>query len=230
MNHRSQGIVAAVAVGLALSTTAMASPNKTKAVEKADQRKMAEQKMAERGLSDMHAPDFTLTDLDGKEHHLQDYLDAGKIVVLEWFNPDCPFVQKHHLKNHTMAETYAKYQGDKIVWLAINSGAPGTQGNGLERNKKAREDYGIEYPILLDENGTVGHAYGAKTTPHMFVIASSGEFLYRGAIDDNESPAKLGTTNYVANCLAKVTAGEPVEYLQTKSYGCSVKYGKKAAL
>jgi peroxiredoxin len=218
-------LAAAIAVGFALSTTAMASPEKVKTVEKADAVKNAEMDAS----SDMHAADFTLTDLDGKAHHLQDYLDAGKVVVLEWFNPDCPFVKKHHEKNHTMAETYAKYGSDKVVWLAINSGAPGMQGNGVDRNKEARDAYGIKYPILLDENGAVGHAYGAKTTPHMFVIASSGDLLYRGAIDDNESPAKLGATNYVANCLAKATAGEPVEYMQTKSSGCSVKSEKKAA-
>lgn len=169
------------------------------------------------------APGFTLTDLDGKVHSLSDY--AGKIIVLEWFNPDCPFVRKHHQKNKTMAGTFARFREDGIVWLAINSGAPGKQGNGVERNQRAREEYGIVYPILLDEAGTVGRMYQAKTTPDMFVIDKEGTLVYAGAIDDNRSPGKLGETNYVVDCLGSLVAGEEVEPRETRSYGCSVKYG-----
>jgi peroxiredoxin len=170
------------------------------------------------------APDFTLKDTEGKEHHLAAYTDAGKVVVLEWFNPDCPFVKKHHEKNKTMATTYAAFAKKDVVWLAINSGAPGKQGYGLDRNKKAREDYGIAYPVLLDETGAVGLLYGAKTSPHMFVIAKSGDLVYAGAIDDNSSPGTLGETNWVSTCLGQVLAGEAVATSQTKPYGCSVKY------
>jgi peroxiredoxin len=173
------------------------------------------------------APDFTLTDLEGKEYRLGDY--DGKIVVLEWFNPDCPFVKKHHLKNKTMAETYARFRDDGVVWLAINSGGPGKQGHGKERNVRAREQYGIVYPLLLDETGRVGRMYEAKTTPHMYVIDRDGILVYRGAIDDNRSPGTLGETNYVAECLAALFAGKHPELKETKSYGCSVKYASKSA-
>ena len=170
------------------------------------------------------APDFTLTDVDGKTHQLSKYVAEGRTVVLEWFNPDCPFVKKHHEKNKTMATTYGRYKDKDVVWLAINSGAAGKQGAGQERNDKARKDYGVAYPVLLDEAGAVGRAYGAKTTPHMYVI-DGGTLVYAGAIDDNPSPGTLGETNYVAAALDAVLADKPVEVADTKSYGCSVKYG-----
>ena len=176
------------------------------------------------GVAGTEAPDFTLQDTEGKTYHLADFVSGGKTVVLEWFNPDCPFVRKHHEKNKTMAATYASHKGDQLVWLAINSGAPGKQGNGVARNRKAREDYGIAYPVLLDESGAVGRLYGAKTTPTMFVIVG-GKIAYDGAIDDNPSPGTLGRTNYVAAALDAVAAGSPVSVTETKSYGCSVKYG-----
>lgn len=172
------------------------------------------------------APDFTLVDTAGQEHHLQRYLDGGQTVVLEWFNPDCPFIKKHHKYAHTMNETFTKVQEQDVVWLAINSGAPGRQGAGLERNRKALVDYDMEYPILLDEDGQVGRAYGAKTTPHMIVITSAGVVAYSGAIDDNPSPSQLGKINYVAQALRAVLSGAAVEQPQTRPYGCSVKYGK----
>jgi len=172
------------------------------------------------------APDFTLVDTAGREHHLQQYLDDGKTVVLEWFNPDCPFIKKHHKSARTMNETYAKVQEHDVVWLAINSGAPRREGAGLERNQKAHAAYEMPFPVLLDEAGKVGRAYGAKTTPHMFVITSEGSVVYNGAIDDNRSPGTLGEINYVAQALQAVLSGAAVEQPQTKPYGCSVKYGK----
>lgn len=168
------------------------------------------------------APDFVLTDLDGRQHRLSDY--AGKVVVLEWFNPDCPFVKKHHEKTRSMAETYAAAAEKGAVWLAINSGAPGRQGHGLERNKLARAQYGIEYPILLDESGKVGKAYGAKSTPHMFIIDSGGTLVYRGAIDNMPNPQTLGETNYVRKALEELFDGRQISIKETQSYGCSVKY------
>ena len=172
------------------------------------------------------APDFTLQDTAGKAHRLQDYLDAGKTVVLEWFNPDCPFIKKHHLTAHTMNDSYAKVKDHDVVWLAINSGAPGKQGAGLERNLKAVDEFEIPFPVLLDESGAVGRAYGAKTTPHMFVISSQGLVAYNGAIDDNPSPTTLGETNYVLEALHAVLSDVPVKTASTKPYGCSVKYGE----
>jgi len=170
------------------------------------------------------APDFTLTDTDGAQHSLQQYLDAGKVVVLEWFNPDCPFIKKHHVTNKTMDRTLADFAERGVVWLAVNSGAEGKQGAGLERNRKAREDYAMTMPILLDPDGAVGKRWGAKTTPHMFVIAADGTVVYAGAIDEDRSADTLGKTNYVAAALAAVCAGEPVGTPQTRAYGCSVKY------
>ncbi|HOX24834.1 MAG TPA: thioredoxin family protein [Candidatus Krumholzibacteria bacterium] len=170
------------------------------------------------------APDFVLPDLDGKEHSLDEYLDQGKIVVLEWFNPDCPFIKKHHLQAHTMNETYERFRDKGVVWLAINSGAEGKQGAGRERNLQAREDYDLAFPLLLDPAGTVGQSYGAKTTPHMFVIKADGTIAYTGAIDDDNSAGTFGKTNHVAEALSAVLAGEPVAQPETRPYGCSVKY------
>jgi peroxiredoxin len=167
--------------------------------------------------------DFTLTDTEGKEHRLSQYTAAGKTVVLEWFNPDCPFVVRHHKQTDSMAKTYAFAKEKDVVWLAVNSGAAGKQGNGLERNKKAREEYKIAYPVLLDEEGTVGKMFGAKTTPHMFVIGKDAKVAYMGAIDDDPSE-KLGKTNYVAKALDELLAGTNVSTPETKAYGCGVKY------
>ncbi len=171
------------------------------------------------------APGFTLTDTEGAEFTLQSYLDDGKIVVLEWFNPDCPFIKKHHLKHKTMNETFAEVKDDGVVWLAINSGAKGKEGNGLERNQKAVKEYEIPFPVLIDESGEVGRAYGAKTTPHMFIINPDGTVAYNGAIDNDRSAAKLGETNYVAVALQALLEGKKIETPDTPAYGCSVKYG-----
>ncbi len=172
------------------------------------------------------APDFKLRDTSGQEHHLQVYLDAGQTVVLEWFNPDCPFIKKHHLNARTMNETFAAVQDQDVVWLAINSSAAGRQGAGLERNQKALVEYEMNFPVLMDEPGTVGRAYEAKTSPHMFVINSEGIVVYNGAIDDNRSPSKLGQMNYVQAALKAILSGGKVTKNSTLPYGCSVKYGK----
>lgn len=173
------------------------------------------------------APDFTLTDLNGTEHTLSSH--KGMVVVLEWFNPDCPYVVKHHRHNKTMKETFAAYKDKDVVWLAINSGAPGKQGHGLERNQRAIEEYEMEYPVLVDESGEVGRLYGARTTPHMYVIDTDGVLRYAGAIDNDKNPRKLGDTNYVRVALDAVLAGEEVETAETRAYGCGVKYGRKAS-
>ena len=170
------------------------------------------------------APDIALQDLEGLHHSLGDYLADGKIVVLEWFNPDCPFVIKHHKNNRTMAETYARFQDHGVVWLAINSGAPGLQGHGLERNQRAHREYSMQYPVLLDPTGRVGKQYGARTSPHMFVITPDGIVVYNGAIDDDRSVHQLGKTNHVMEALEAVVAGRPVATAETRPYGCSVKY------
>lgn len=168
------------------------------------------------------APNFTLTDTDGTQHSLSDF--AGKVIVLEWFNPGCPFVVKHHEKNKTMSDLAAEFGAKDVVWVAINSGAPGKQGHGLELNKKFKKDWGINYPILLDEPGEVGKMYGARTTPQMYIIDKDGVLRYNGAIDNDPSAGTLGTVNYVRQALNEVLAGETVTTPETRPYGCSVKY------
>ncbi len=169
------------------------------------------------------APAFSLTDLEGKTHTLADL--KGKVVVLEWFNPGCPVVVMHH-KAGTMKDTQAKFAKEDVVWLAVNSGAPGMQGHGKEVNAEAKTEWNIGYPILLDESGSVGKSFGAKTTPHMFVIDKAGTLVYAGAID-NGSGNKIGDVNYVDKALTQVLAGETVSTPETKAYGCGVKYGKQ---
>jgi len=169
------------------------------------------------------ATDFTLTDTQGEQHRLSDYLDADKTVVLEWFNPQCPVTRRYHTPERKMAETAAQIAGDDLVWLAINSGAPGKQGHGLKLNQKAIADWDIDYPLLLDESGDVGHAYSAKTTPHMFVIRPDRVIAYDGAIDDSggRGPA---SENLVVSAVAACRAGRMPENSKNRSFGCSVKF------
>lgn len=127
------------------------------------------------------APAFSLPDLDGKTVSLADFI--GKTIVLEWFNPDCPFVKYAHGEG-PLAGLAAEQTKAGVVWIAINSGAPGKQGAGAERNREAAKEWTMEHPILLDEDGKVGHAYGATSTPHMFVIDPAGKLVYAGGLDN----------------------------------------------
>lgn len=167
------------------------------------------------------APDFTVTDMNGKAHTLSEYTKQGKIVVLEWFNPECPFVVRVHGKSDAMVKT-AEANKDKVVWIAVNSGAPGKQGSEKALNVEKASEWNITYPIVLDETGKVGKMYGAKTTPHMFVIGADGVVAYTGAFDD--SGKEIGTPNYIADAIASLTAGETIKVSQTTPKGCSVKY------
>lgn len=174
------------------------------------------------------APDFKLTDTDGKEHSLSELTKAGKIVVLQWFNPECPYVKKHYGDaGNTFNDLYTKYNSKDVVILAINSNAESTPGSGAKVNGAAKTEWKIEYPILLDTAGTTGRAYGAKNTPAMYVIGKDGKLAYMGAIDDDNGADGPGKTNYVAAALDQLIAGETVSTPQTKPYGCGVKYGKK---
>jgi len=166
------------------------------------------------------APDFTLTDSAGNGVSLSDF--EGKIVVLEWLNPDCPFVQRHY-KAGTMKDLAAKYDGEGVVWLTINS----TNYMDAAANAKFKADNSLLYTILVDQAGDVGHLYGAKTTPHMYIIDGSGSLVYIGAIDDDPRGNKgAPAVNYVAVALDEVLAGKAVTTAETKPYGCSVKYKK----
>lgn len=171
------------------------------------------------------APAIALKDTDGKDVSLADLSKAGKIVVVYWFNPDCPLIKKHHEANKTFVDMYAKFKDKNVAFIAVNSGKPGEQGTGKDRNAKAREQYGMTYPVVLDESGAVGHAYGAKTTPHCFVVGADGKIAYMGAIDDDPSPRNPGKTNYVAKALDELLAKKSVSTPETRPYGCGVKYG-----
>ena len=172
------------------------------------------------------APDFTLTDINGKSHKLSDY--QGKYVVLEWINPGCPFVKKHYDSKNMQALQMEMAQKD-VIWLTICSSAKGKQGSyDADEWKKYSSEKGMgSTAILLDHAGSVGKLYGAKTTPHMFVINPQGNLIYRGAIDDKPSTDLEdvpGAKNYVRSALDEAMAGKAVKIAQTQSYGCSVKY------
>lgn len=165
------------------------------------------------------APAFTLPDASGQPVKLSDF--AGKVVVLEWVNPDCPFV-KRHADAGTMRSLAQKYQG-KVVWLGINS----TNYMDSAANAKWIAERSLPYGVLDDHTGEVGHAYNAKTTPHMYVIDTTGKLVYAGAIDDDNAGTKgASAVNYVDAALSELMAGKPVSIAETKSYGCSVKYAK----
>jgi peroxiredoxin len=172
------------------------------------------------------APAFSARDLAGKSVNLADY--KGKWVVLEWTNPGCPFVQKHY-DSGNMQALQKKYAGDGVAWLAINSTAPGTTDYLAAAALAAwvKQQGAAATTVLADEDGKVGRAYNARTTPQMFVIDPAGKIVYAGAIDDKRSanPADVKTaTNYVAQALTEARAGKPVSVASTPPYGCSVKY------
>jgi len=172
------------------------------------------------------APEFSLTDYTGKVFKLSDL--KGKTVVLEWFNRGCPFVKKHYgAKN--MQSLQKKYTGKGVVWLTIVSSAKGKEGYlNPEEVKPVVKELGIaSTALLLDPKGTVGKAYQAKTTPHMYIVDKAGVLVYTGAIDDIPStdPADIkGAKNYVSAALDELLAGKKVTVSTTKAYGCSVKY------
>jgi peroxiredoxin len=168
------------------------------------------------------APAFTLQDQNGKSVSLSD--QSGKIVVLEWFNNECPYVVKHYKGGH-MNKVADKYAEKGVVWLAINSGA----GKTADEMKTVASEWKMDRPILLDGSGEVGKAYGATNTPGMYIIDREGKLAYRGAIDsksDSKTESIDGATNYVAQALDELLAGKTVSEPMTKAYGCSVKYAK----
>jgi peroxiredoxin len=173
------------------------------------------------------APDFKLKDLGGKDVSLSSF--KGKVVVLEWFNPGCPFVKKAHGQG-SLVDAAKRHTKSGVVWLAINSGGAGKQGADPAMNVEAAKSWSMAHPILRDESGTVGKAYGATNTPHMYVIDKTGVLVYAGAIDNSpdgegKSPTGGKLLNYVDAALEDLAAGRPVRTTSTKAYGCSVKYG-----
>ena len=163
--------------------------------------------------------EFTLTNYDGGIISLSDY--KGKIVVLEWFNYECPFVKYHYEKAKTMSELANKYKDKNVIWLAINS----TGHLTTQKNREFADKHKLTYPILDDRTGKTGLAYGAKTTPHMFIMDTDGKIVYSGAIDNSPLGKKEEVViNYVDKALAEIISDKTVSISNTDPYGCSVKY------
>lgn len=172
------------------------------------------------------APNFTLPGSDGKPHSLAEY--KGKNVVLEWTNDGCPFVKKHYGSGN-MQSLQKEAQKDGAVWLSIISSAPGQQGNvSAQRAAELSKERGATPTVvLIDDKGTVGHLYDAKTTPHMFIVDKTGKLVYAGGIDSiaSSDPEDIASAKpYVKTALAEVTAGKSVTTAVTKPYGCGIKY------
>lgn len=173
------------------------------------------------------APDFTLTDINGKQHSLSDF--RGKTVVLEWVNPECPFVVKHYEKSGNMPRTQKSATADGVIWLQINSGHPGAQGDFSPEQVKAwmAKNGVASTAYFRDADGKVGKMYDARTTPHMYIVNPEGTLVYAGGIDSIRSgnPDDIAkATNYVNAVLDDLKAGRPVREPNTRPYGCSVKY------
>ena len=163
------------------------------------------------------APSFSLTDQHGKKHDLNAY--QGKTVVLEWTNPQCPFVVRHY-DAKTMKSLAEKFGSKDVVWLAVNS----SHFVKHEESKAWAKKYGHTFPTLVDKDGKVGKAYHATATPHMFIIDGKGIVRYEGAIDSDPWGEEAKSTNYVDNALQAMLSNKPVDPNSTKAYGCSVKY------
>jgi peroxiredoxin len=172
------------------------------------------------------APAFTATDSHGQSHSLDQY--RGKYVVLEWHNQGCPYTRKHYVSGN-MQELQQEWTAKGVVWFTVISSAPGEQGYVTDAQEnaylaKVRAD---PTAVLMDANGKLGHLYGAKTTPEMYVIDPNGKLIYEGAIDDRPTPDVSdikGADNYLSDALTEAMDGKPVLKSYTRSYGCSVKY------
>jgi peroxiredoxin len=172
------------------------------------------------------APDFSLQDSKGKTQSVSQY--KGKYVVLEWFNPDCPFVKKHYGSGN-MQKLQEEFTAKGVVWLSIDSSAPGLEGylTAEQANTKMAEWKTKQTALVFDPEGKAGRTYGAKNTPHMFVINPEGKIVYEGAIDSKATPNPAdipSSTNYVKVALDESLAGKTVSTATTKPYGCSIKY------
>jgi peroxiredoxin len=173
------------------------------------------------------APEFTAGDSNGQSHKLSSY--RGKFVVLEWHNQGCPYTRKHY-ETGNMQKLQKEWTGKGVVWLTVISSAPGKQGyvTASEENDYLRRTNSSPTAVLLDSKGELGRLYGAKTTPHMYIIDPQGALIYNGAIDDRPTADQsdvAGARNYVSEALQEATAGKPVSTSSTTPYGCTVKYG-----
>lgn len=172
------------------------------------------------------APDFSVADAEGKTHKLSDF--KGKYVILEWYNKDCPYVRKHY-NSKNMQKIQADMKAKDITWLTVVSSKSGEQGHQKPADALAnfKKEGSNAAALLLDESGAMGKAYGAKTTPHMYLIDNKGIVRYNGAIDSNDSadPKTIATSeNYIVAAVTSAQKGEKIAKETTKPYGCSVKY------
>lgn len=173
------------------------------------------------------APDFSVKDIKGVAQSISQY--KGKLVVLEWNNPECPFVKKHYDHSNNMPKLQQAAKDKGVIWLVVNSGAPGKQGH---MDNAQANDYVVRSKMqaasyILDHEGKIGRDYGAKTTPHMYVIAKDGVLAYAGAIDDKSSADAADIAfakNHVMTAIDELLADKPVSTTHTQAYGCSVKY------
>lgn len=166
------------------------------------------------------APDFSLKSVDGKKVSLADF--KGKIVVLEWTNHTCPYVKRYVAKKKVMQKTARHFARENVVWLAIDSSHYCMEK--LDGIKTFVSENKVTYPVLLDPEGKVGHQYGAKTTPHMFVIDQAGILAYQGSFDDDKSGDAKNPRNYVHEVVDALVNGSTVPVSKTRTFGCSVKY------
>lgn len=174
------------------------------------------------------APEFTATDSNGKTHTLSAY--RGKVVVLEWHNQGCPYVKKHH-ESGNMQRLQKEWTAKGVIWLTVISSAPGKQGyvTAAEANEYVAKMNAAPTAVLLDPQGTLGHLYDAKVTPHMYIIDAKGVLVYNGGIDDKPTADAAdipNAKNYVQEALTEIFAGKPVSTPTSRPYGCSVKYAQ----
>ena len=172
------------------------------------------------------APNFKGTDSNGAQHSLSDY--RGKFVVLEWANEGCPYDRKHYLSG-SIESQQKEWTAKGVIWLSVISSAPGEQGyvTPSEENTYLKKMNAAPTAALLDPTGTIGRLYEAKTTPHIFVVDTTGKLIYQGALDDKPTPDQKdlkGARNYLNETLTAAMAGKPVPVASTRPYGCSVKY------
>lgn len=172
------------------------------------------------------APAFEAVDADGKPRKLSEF--AGKTVILEWTNHDCPYVRKHY-NSATMQTLQKDMAKDGVVWLSVVSSPVGEQGHvdGAKAKELTASRDAAPAAVLLDPNSKMARAYGATTTPHMYIVDPKGTLAYMGAIDDKPSASASslnGAKSYVRQAMAELKAGKPVSEASTKAYGCAVKY------
>lgn len=227
---KRQGLIRTLAIAIAGAAVSVGVQAQSTAQDQRDVKAIVESmQKAEKAAIDTPAPDFTLIDTSGKEHKLSDYVAQGKTVVLEWFNPQCPVVRGFYDDEGTGLATKIEksFANQEVIWLRINSGSEESRTSGKEANDEARKNWHIAGPVLLDGDGKVGQAYGAKVTPEMYVISNEGVLRYHGYIK-SDRPSEDGKEKLVVSDAVKsVLANETIATKETKAYGCGIKYARK---